>query len=816
MKYYLNIILAGLLIPWWGEDIRAQTQSPVVIKVDVPFPTQDKPQSKLWYAQDTWWAMLPTTSGPSVWKRTGTANWTLQEKITNELNGLPGRADVLLRGQSVFAVLVEPDRIEVIEMQHQTSSGTLQLIDSQTLFGSKSVPDFEGGFLFLSESDSDLDSDPESDSDLDSDPESKSDPLVNHTAIETATITQAPDGSLWVAADYAGSIWVWERNPQGVWSNGLQVASGITADDISQIFSTSKTVETLWSDQEKGFFGTSRNFLNETSRSWGEKDQSRNEASQSWSEPVWIGDRKSIADDHINIKVSSRDEVWMVTKNSFDGMGVPVFELWHRPSLDEAWKYRSFAPLTPEVHPSRPVVVLTEFPDVIFVGYTIYSTDRNKGMIHFSSVNTAQNIAGELNPAHMAVGEPKLAMFSSTFMINDLTTAKQSYPINAANWMVLASDREGNVYEADLRQLLMPAEIKPLIITEPVAHDSDDPAIWIHPTDPAQSLILGTDKHADGGLYVFDLEGKIIWDKTIKGLKRPNNVDVAYGLKLGGKKIDIAVVSERLTSNLRVFSLPDMKEIDGGGIPMFEGENGKDFRALMGIATYTDPAGEIYVIMGRKNGPNDGYLWQYRLSDRGDGQVGAKFIRKFGQFSGKQEIEAIAVDNELGYVYYSDEGVGIRKYDADPSRAESAVLGENFASDLGENSPPEQQEIALFGTDHFVGDHEGISIYKSSDSTGYLLVSDQFGHRFHVYKREVGEVGVDGKRIVENQFQHQNQLQNQHLGTVYVSARLSDGSEITSTSMNEHFPNGLFVVMSDDKTFHYYRWEDILDQLEKL
>ena len=34
--------------------------------------------------------------------------------------------------------------------------------------------------------------------------------------------------------------------------------------------------------------------------------------------------------------------------------------------------------------------------------------------------------------------------------------------------------------------------------TEPVPHSgdsADDPAIWIHPTDPAQSTIIGTDKH---------------------------------------------------------------------------------------------------------------------------------------------------------------------------------------------------------------------------------------------------------------------------------------------------------------------------------
>ena len=51
--------------------------------------------------------------------------------------------------------------------------------------------------------------------------------------------------------------------------------------------------------------------------------------------------------------------------------------------------------------------------------------------------------------------------------------------------------------------------IVPLVVTERTKHDTDDPAIWIHPVDPSQSLIIGTDKDPDGALYVFDLNGKI-------------------------------------------------------------------------------------------------------------------------------------------------------------------------------------------------------------------------------------------------------------------------------------------------------------------
>ena len=66
--------------------------------------------------------------------------------------------------------------------------------------------------------------------------------------------------------------------------------------------------------------------------------------------------------------------------------------------------------------------------------------------------------------------------------------------------------------------------LKPTIITQKLPHDADDPAIWINPVDASKSLIIGTDKDTEGGLYAFDLKGTIVGKSQV--LKRPNNVDV--------------------------------------------------------------------------------------------------------------------------------------------------------------------------------------------------------------------------------------------------------------------------------------------------
>ena len=318
-----------------------------------------------------------------------------------------------------------------------------------------------------------------------------------------------------------------------------------------------------------------------------------------------------------------------------------------------------------------------------------------------------------------------------------------------------------------------PQKIKPKYITPKLPNDSDDPAIWYNEKSPENSLILGTDKEEEtGGLYIFNIKGELDSSKTVYPLKRPNNVDVAYSLPLGQDTVDIAVVSERMTASIRVFSVPDMETIDGGGIPVFEDDSANE---VMGIALYTRPEDNaIFAIVSRKENSDhqNDYLYQYKLNGE-NGTVTGKLVRKFGDFSGQGEIEAIAVDNEHGFVYYSDELYGIRKYYADPEKG--------------------NEELGVFGTSDFTDDREGIAIFKNDDGSGYITVSDQAADKFRVYTRK-------GRNSPHNHVE---------LAVLDLSTLESDGSEIFSKSLGPDFPNGLFVAMSDNGTFEIYDWNDL-------
>lgn len=161
------------------------------------------------------------------------------------------------------------------------------------------------------------------------------------------------------------------------------------------------------------------------------------------------------------------------------------------------------------------------------------------------------------------------------------------------------------------------AHVNPRFITDPVRYDSDDIQIWIHPDNPGGSLLLGTDKNADGALVVFNLRGEEIEGKTVRNLARPNNVDVLQGISTPGGAVDIAVVTERNRHQLRIFSLPDMKPLDRGGLPVFANASESP---PMGIALWKRPEdGAIYAVVSAKTGPSYGYLRQYQLILQDDG-----------------------------------------------------------------------------------------------------------------------------------------------------------------------------------------------------
>lgn len=131
--------------------------------------------------------------------------------------------------------------------------------------------------------------------------------------------------------------------------------------------------------------------------------------------------------------------------------------------------------------------------------------------------------------------------------------------------------------------------------------DADDPAVWLHPTDPAQSLVAGALK--DGGLDVYNLRGLAAQSLSPDGV-RYNNVDVLYGFPPAGKVTDLLVASDRYRDVLAVYAVEP---------------------ATLRVRDVTDPAGPLIYTEPRET--PDGETTAYGLATYFDDVQRAYFLR---------------------------------------------------------------------------------------------------------------------------------------------------------------------------------------------
>ena len=310
--------------------------------------------------------------------------------------------------------------------------------------------------------------------------------------------------------------------------------------------------------------------------------------------------------------------------------------------------------------------------------------------------------------------------------------------------------------------------------TEPVPNGgdaADDPAIWLHPTDPAKSLIIGTDKR--GGMHVYDMDGKDL--QLVSDGCRPDNVDVLYGFRLGDGVVDLAVASVRASksSGVKVWRIdPAARRLTdvtaGGALPVFSGT------VPYGVCTYRSAkTGKGYFFVNNKAGR----IEQHELQDAGAGMVKAVQVRRLRVGS---VTEGCVADDELGWVYFAEEGVGIWRFAAEPDGGVEGKL------------------VAKVRDHGLTADVEGLTIYCASGGKGYLIASSQGSNTFLVYTRRDNRylLTIDPK------------------GGRIDDVRDTDGIAVTNRPTSKQFPAGLLIVQDGSnaggkQNFKLYDWRDI-------
>ncbi len=310
------------------------------------------------------------------------------------------------------------------------------------------------------------------------------------------------------------------------------------------------------------------------------------------------------------------------------------------------------------------------------------------------------------------------------------------------------------------------------VVTGKVVTDADDPAIWIHPTNPELSLVIGTDK--SGHLvFVWDMNGREL--QRIPVTRRPNNGDVRYGMPVGGMLVDIYAVGAEGPSRIVIFKIdPNTRQLTD--ITATNATLTPQVKEPYGFCLYRRAQdGAMYAFVNSIGG-TEGILNQYLLTDNGTGKVKATFVRSFYGTSYDKHSEGMVADDELGYVYIAEEDSCVRKFHANP--------------DMG------NAQLAAFAYgDGIEPDREGLGLYTAPDGTGYILLSSQGNQRIKVYRRE-GDAGNP----------HSHSL----VTTIYTpGVGSTDGLDVTSRPAGPNFPHGLIAKHDGGTGFSLFAWEDV-------
>ncbi len=311
-------------------------------------------------------------------------------------------------------------------------------------------------------------------------------------------------------------------------------------------------------------------------------------------------------------------------------------------------------------------------------------------------------------------------------------------------------------------------EVSATVETTPIqkAGDSaDDPAIWVNPHDPAQSLVIGTNKK--GGLVVYDLSGK-----ELQYLKdgRMNNVDVRSGFRLGTETVALVTAGNRSNNSIAIYVIdPTTRRLKSVAARKIQ------THTVYGSCMYRSArTGKFYYILTCK----DGLVEQYELLDAGKGKVDARLVRRFDIGT---VAEGCVADDEPGYLYISEEDVGLWKYGAEPNAGTARTLVDT--SD---------------GSGHLVADVEGVTLACGPDGSGYLIASSQGNNTYVMYRRDGQNAYVKTFRIVA--------------GNGIDETSETDGIDVSTANLGPRFPHGVFVAQDGtndqgNQNFKFVPWQ---------
>lgn len=291
------------------------------------------------------------------------------------------------------------------------------------------------------------------------------------------------------------------------------------------------------------------------------------------------------------------------------------------------------------------------------------------------------------------------------------------------------------------------AQVETAAVTTQSANDdaADDPAIWYNESNPALSVLFGSNKKQ--GIHSYTLEGK---ELQFVQIGRINNIDVRQGVALGDENVDILAGSNRSTKSIDFFFIDKKGNI--ATKPDFSIGLGK-FKPY-GFCLGKSTNNSLHAFVNDK----DGNIYQFSLFYNKDQQLDATMLRNLKL---PTQVEGMVVDDEKQLLYVGEEQAGIHIFDAKANGAKQSRL-------LVGSS--QQNEAIRY-------DVEGLSLFREGNKT-YLIASSQGNFSYAIFDLD-NEKYVDSFTIIDGSFD---------------GVEETDGLDVLNLPMGDRFPNGVFIV----------------------
>ena len=327
--------------------------------------------------------------------------------------------------------------------------------------------------------------------------------------------------------------------------------------------------------------------------------------------------------------------------------------------------------------------------------------------------------------------------------------------------------------------------VSPSFETEPVISKgdaADDSVIWVNPVNVAQSIVLGTDKKS--GVYAYAMDAKTL---GYSKLGKINNID---SRTIGEYSFIFASNRTQQSVDVWIFrnqAISDSIAKGAFSLPVDRSMQGQSEINIYGICAGIDPELGLLAFVTEDEGPRV-EVWQYS----------AEGLSLIHTFDNGGESEGCVYDDENRTLFISEEEVNgvLRAYQV------SAAL---------DFSQPIVVDSRQGGIN---GDPEGVTLYKTSPTGGYIILSSQGDSKFNLYQRKSPYDYLGSFIVIDSQPID---------GTVIDGTSITDGIDAVNISFNKDFPEGLIVLQDNDnmqgkrkkrQNFKYVSFAKVLDALQ--